>query len=109
MRRWFAEQAAELFRQFDVLLAPCTPCSATTIGQATLRIDGKDFPARASIGLLTQPLSCVGLPVAAVPIRRPGVMPIGVQVIAPPWHELRALQIAARLEACGIAGSEAPA
>ncbi len=109
VRRWFAEQAAELFRQFDVLLAPCTPCSATTIGQATLRIDGKDFPARASIGLLTQPLSCVGLPIAAVPIRRPGAMPIGVQVIAPPWHEHRALQIAARLEACGIAGSEAPA
>ncbi len=109
VRRWFADQVADLFRRFDVLLAPSTPCTATAVGQATLRIGGKDVPARPSIGLLTQPLSCIGVPVAAVPIRRPGAMPIGVQIIAPPWHERRALQIAARLEACGIAGSDAPA
>ena len=109
VRRWFADQAAELFRRFDVLLAPSTPCTATAIGQATLRIGGKDLPARPSIGVLTQPLSCIGLPVAAVPIRRPGAMPIGVQIVAPPWHERRALQIAARLEARGVAGSDAPA
>ncbi len=106
VRRWFADQVTELFDRVDVLLAPSTPCSATSIGQQTLRLGGRELPARPSIGLLTQPLSCVGLPVAAVPIRHPGRMPIGVQVVAPPWHEARALQVAARLEASGVAGSE---
>jgi len=104
VRRWFAEQAAELFARFDILLAPSTPCSATLIGQQTLRIGGADLPVRPSLGLLTQPLSCIGLPVVAVPVRRFGVMPIGVQIVAPPWQEARALQVAAWLEKLGVVG-----
>ena len=37
---------------------------------------------RANLGLFTQPISFIGLPVVAVPTRKPGAMPIGVQVIA---------------------------
>src|SRR6185369_13103373 len=60
-----------------------TPCSAIRLGQATIRVAGADLPARPNIGLLTQPLSFVGLPVVTVPVRN-GPMPIGVQLIAPP-------------------------
>ncbi len=106
VRRLFAEQAAEAFRRYDVLLAPSTPCPATLLGQQTLRLGGAELPARPSIGVLTQPLSCIGLPVAAVPIRGAGSLPLGVQVVAAPWNERRALQVAALLEASGAAGSE---
>ncbi len=105
IRRWFSFQAAQLFQAFDILLAPATPTPATRIGQQTMQINGKDFPARASLGLLTQPISCIGLPVVAVPVHRPGELPIGVQIIAPPWQEARALQVAARLESLGIVGA----
>ena len=102
VRRWFSEQAADMFQSFDILLAPATPGPATTIGQTTLSVNGIEMPARPSIGLLTQPISCIGLPVAVVPVHHPGALPIGVQIIAPPWQEARALQIAARLEALGV-------
>jgi aspartyl-tRNA(Asn)/glutamyl-tRNA(Gln) amidotransferase subunit A len=102
VRRWFSAQVADVFRSFDILLAPATPCSATKLGQANLHLNGMDMPARPSIGLLTQPISCIGLPVVAVPVQRQGALPIGVQIIAPPWQEARALQVAARLEALGV-------
>jgi AtzE family amidohydrolase len=106
VRRWFSDQAAEVFRLFDILLAPATPCAATRIGQETLELDGESYPARASLGLLTQPLSCIGLPVLCVPVCCAGALPIGVQIIAPPWREALALQAAAHLERIGAVGAE---
>jgi AtzE family amidohydrolase len=109
VRRWFSEQAAEVFRNFDILLAPATPCAATRIGQLTLELDGHSYPARASIGLLTQPLSCIGLPIVTVPVCRAGSLPIGVQIIAAPWRETLALQVSAHLERIGAVGAVAVA
>jgi AtzE family amidohydrolase len=105
VRRWFSDQVASVFRSFDILLAPATPCPATLLGQANIYLDGIEMPARPSLGLLTQPISCIGLPVVCVPIHRPHALPIGVQIIAPPWHEARALQAAARLESLGVAAA----
>ena len=104
VRRWFALRAAELLADVDVLLAPATPCVAPEIGTEWLDINGQRLPARPSLGLLTQPISCIGLPVCAVPVW--GVhahLPIGVQVIAAPWREDLALRVAHALEAAGVA------
>lgn len=103
VRRWFARQVAASFADVDVLIAPATPCAAPVIGTDWLDIAGQRLPARASLGLLTQPVSCVGLPVCAVPVW--GVhpsLPIGVQIIAAPWREDRVLAVAAALEAAGV-------
>ena len=62
------------------------------------------MPTRASMGVLTQPISFIGLPVVAVPVVRPG-MPIGVQVIAAPWREDVALRVALDLERRGVVAS----
>jgi len=102
-RRWFAEQLAQLFETVDVILAPATPVSAPLVGQETMTIGGKTMMTRPHLGLFTQPISFAGLPVAAVPIPQPGRMPIGIQVIAAPWREDRCLQVAAALEAAGVA------
>jgi Asp-tRNA(Asn)/Glu-tRNA(Gln) amidotransferase A subunit family amidase len=61
--------------------------------------------ARPLLGLFTQPLSFIGLPVVSVPIPRPGALPVGVQVIAAPWNERAALRVAAALEAQGLAAA----
>ena len=93
-----------MFDQVDVLLAAATPCPAPLIGQATVEINGMEAPTRASLGLLTQPLSFIGLPVAAVPVVRPGAaMPVGVQVIAAPWREDVVLRVACALERSSVA------
>ncbi len=101
-RRAARERAMGLFGQFDALLAPATPCAAPLLGASTLRIGGQELPLRASIGLLTQPLSCLGLPVAAVPVVGLG-LPLGVQVVAAPWREDVCLRVAAALERAGVA------
>jgi amidase/aspartyl-tRNA(Asn)/glutamyl-tRNA(Gln) amidotransferase subunit A len=104
VRRRFALQAAELFRDVDVLVAPATPCVAPPIGTEWLTIDGKRLPARPSLGLLTQPISCIGLPVCAVPVWGcHETMPIGVQIVAAPWREDLVLRVAHHLQMAGVA------
>jgi AtzE family amidohydrolase len=106
VRRLYAEQAARLFERFDILLAPSTPCAATPIGAEWFEINGQRLPVRPNMGVLTQPISCIGLPVCGVPVwgAHPS-LPIGVQVIGAPWREDLVLRAAAALEAAGVAQS----
>jgi len=108
-RRWYGEQLARLFTQVDIVLAPATPCPAPRIGQNTMQLRGEQMLVRPNLGLYTQPISFAGLPVVAVPVPRPGELPIGVQVIAAPWREDLVLRVAAFLEGKGIAQAPLPA
>jgi Asp-tRNA(Asn)/Glu-tRNA(Gln) amidotransferase A subunit family amidase len=67
-----------------------------------MTLGGVELPVRANLGLFTQPISFIGLPVVAVPTRKAGAMPIGVQVIARPYNEAAALRVAAHLEKQGV-------
>ncbi|MEC5384096.1 AtzE family amidohydrolase [Uliginosibacterium sp. H3] len=100
-RQQFVRQMLALFERFDLLVAPATPCVATEIGQQWLELPGGRVPARPSIGLLTQPISFIGLPVVVAPLPTANGMPIGVQLIAAPGREDVALAAAAVLEAGG--------
>ena len=101
-RRWYHDQVMKLFASVDIILAPATPCTAPPIGQETMVLDGVEMLVRPNIGIFTQPLSLIGLPIVAVPVQRPGGLPIGVQVIAAPGREDLALRVAARLESSGV-------
>jgi amidase/aspartyl-tRNA(Asn)/glutamyl-tRNA(Gln) amidotransferase subunit A len=60
-------------------------------------------PLRASFGVYTQPISCVGLPVIAAPIQNAhGNLPVAVQLIAAPWAEDVLFRAAAELERRGL-------
>jgi AtzE family amidohydrolase len=104
-RRHFADTMNALFADFDVILAPSTPMSAPLLGQKTMMLGGREVPLRANIGIFTQPISFIGLPVAAVPVREEGNMPYGVQVIAAPWREDICMRVAYAAEAAGLATS----
>ena len=106
-RRWYRAQMLEIFRSVDVIIAPATPCVAPKLGQATFMLDGVELPVRANIGIHTQPISFIGLPVVAVPIPLQP-MPIGVQIIAAPWREDIALRVAHALERMGVATAPRP-
>jgi AtzE family amidohydrolase len=106
-RRWYRAQLAEIFRSVDVLIAPATPCVAPKLGQVNFTLDGVEMPVRANIGLHTQPISFIGLPVVAVPVPLQP-MPIGVQIIAAPWREDVALRVAYALERMGAVAAPAP-
>jgi aspartyl-tRNA(Asn)/glutamyl-tRNA(Gln) amidotransferase subunit A len=102
-RRWARRQILKLFETVDVLLAPATPCRAPLIGQKTMVLDSQEMLVRPNLGLFTQPISFVGLPVAVVPVWTPGErLPIGVQIIAAPWREDIVLRVAHALEKDGV-------
>jgi 1-carboxybiuret hydrolase len=127
-RRWYREQVLALFAGVDAILAPATPCTAPAIGQQTFVLDGVELNVRANLGLYTQPISFIGLPVVVVPVP-PGAfsgkvdtgfpqkmrptkeapLPIGIQIIAAPWREDIALRIAHALEQAGVAVATEPA
>ncbi len=106
-RRWYRDAVLRLFGEVDAILAPATPCSAPLLGQKTFVLDGVELPVRANLGIFTQPISFIGLPVVAVPVT--GALPVAVQVIAAPWREDVALRIARHLEATGVAVAQRPA
>jgi aspartyl-tRNA(Asn)/glutamyl-tRNA(Gln) amidotransferase subunit A len=106
-RRWYRERMLELFNEVDVILAPATPCTAPSIGQVNFVLNGVELPVRANLGLFTQPISFIGLPVAAVPLPL-SPLPTGVQIIAAPWREDIVLRVAYTLERMGVAAASKP-
>ncbi|MFT3736114.1 MAG: AtzE family amidohydrolase [Rhodocyclaceae bacterium] len=98
----FLQQMKTHFERYDLLIAPATPVVATQIGQEWLELPAGRVPTRPSIGLMTQPISFVGLPVVAVPLPTAGGLPIAVQLIAAPGREDVVLAAAAALEAAGL-------
>ncbi len=102
-RGWFRSQVAKIFENHDILLAPATPYRAPLIGQKTIVVDGEEQLVRPNIGIFTQPISFIGLPVVTVPIWTPGItLPIGVQIIGAPWCEDKVLRVAEALQRQGV-------
>jgi 1-carboxybiuret hydrolase len=62
-----------------------------------------ELPVRANLGIFTQPISFIGLPVVNVPVWSDGeALPLGVQVIGAPWREDLVLRVAHHLERQGV-------
>jgi len=108
VRAWYREQVRALFADVDVVIAAATPCAATPLGAEWLDLNGERLALRPSLGLLTQPLSCIGLPVLAAPLPQASGLPIGIQIVAAPWREDLCFRVAAVLEARGVAAAPMP-
>jgi len=110
VRQHAYREALDLFAHFDLLIAAAAPAVAPRIGQETLVINGRSIPTKAGLGVLTQPISCIGLPVCTVPVW-PGegdtpedrALPVGVQLIGAPWREDLCLAAGRALERAGVA------
>jgi 1-carboxybiuret hydrolase len=101
-RRYYRSQMLQLFENVDAIIAPSTPCAAPMIGQKILKLGGDELPLRPNLGLFTQPISFIGLPVVSVPVWLKGAaLPIGVQIICAPWREDTCIRISRWLEQKG--------
>jgi aspartyl-tRNA(Asn)/glutamyl-tRNA(Gln) amidotransferase subunit A len=106
-RRWYRGEVLKLFAEVDAIVAPATPCTAPLIGQQTFMFGDTELPVRANLGIYTQPISFIGLPVVAVPVPLEP-LPMGVQIIAAPWREDIVLRIAHALEMKGVVAAPRP-
>jgi amidase/aspartyl-tRNA(Asn)/glutamyl-tRNA(Gln) amidotransferase subunit A len=108
VREWYRASVRDAFAGVDIAIAAATPCAATPIGTEWLEIEGRRLPLRPSMGILTQPISAIGLPVVTAPIPFAGKLPIGVQLIGAPWREDHCFRAAASLVACGASFAPMP-
>lgn len=106
LRRRLAEELTALFARFDLLLAPAVPCVAPLRGAETITVQDRTLPMRLAVGMYTHPLTPAGVPVGVAPRAARGGLSVGVQVVAPPWHEVRVLRALAALEAAGFSRSD---
>lgn len=104
-RAWFRTATRDLFRDTDVILAPAVPFAAPRFTEETLSVAGQTVPVRPTIGRFTQPLSLIGLPILVVPIRPPGCLPVGVQVVGAPFAEADVLRVGYALERAGVSAA----
>lgn len=107
-RTEYKARIGALIAGFDVLLAPATPCTAPLVTDPRILIDGALSPARADLGIHTQPISFLGLPSLSVPLHRPGRLPLGLQLIGRANREADLFAFAAGLEARGVIGWTEP-
>jgi len=98
VRQWYYRKVMALFERVDVILAPATPRPAQRIGQDTITVRGRRMLARPNAGLLTQPISCIGLPVICAPVGKVDGLPVGMQIIAAPGREDHCFRVARALE-----------
>ncbi len=105
VRERFRAQVERVFETYDVMVAPCVGEVAPTIADPMVTVGGERVPARAHLGRLTQPISFIGLPVIAAPLKRPRGLPLGVQLIGWPGREGALFAYAKRLERDGVIGS----
>lgn len=97
------EIVAPFGRDFDVLLTPTMACLPPTVGSVWANADLDPtmpllncFPMAA----FTAVFNVTGLPAISLPVAHSASgLPIGMQIVAPPWQDAVLLQLGAQLEA----------
>lgn len=90
LRAELAEGLLAVFDEVDLLVMPTAPVLAPPAG---------DFARH--LLLLSRnaiPWSLVGFPAVSIPCGQPGTLPVGVQLVAPPWREDLLVAVGAALE-----------
>jgi len=83
------------FKKFDVLLAPTMPLPAFKIGE---RIE--DPLAMYMVDIDTVPINLAGIPAISVPCGFVDGLPVGLQIMAAPFHEHVMFRVAYTYEQC---------
>lgn len=96
------------FRACDLILTPATPATAPRCKPGALAEGETDLVTTLGLMRFITPANSLGLPALAVPVGVDAAgLPIGLQLLAPPWHEASLLHAGAVLEAA-LGGSGLP-
>ena len=96
MRRLIARDFEQAYEKVDVILTPTAPHEAFALG------DKMDDPVAMYLNdVFTVPASLAGLPAISVPCSLSTAgLPLGLQLIAPAFHESTLFRVASLLEDC---------
>ncbi|HVN05805.1 MAG TPA: amidase [Bryobacteraceae bacterium] len=98
LRRVMQREFAALWTRVDCLFTPTTPTTAPRIGETTTTIAGENEDVRLAATRLVRGINLLGLPAVSIPYGsdRRG-LPIGLQIIGPPFAEALILRVAQAL------------
>jgi aspartyl-tRNA(Asn)/glutamyl-tRNA(Gln) amidotransferase subunit A len=99
LRSLFRRQFDEVWRNVDFLITPTTPITAPCADVDEVDIDGYAEDARIASTRLTRAVNLLGEPALSVPCGRSNSgLPIGIQLIAPPFTDAWLLRIGQTIE-----------
>ncbi|MCM8563766.1 amidase [Pseudomonas shahriarae] len=88
---------ARLFEQYDLLVSPSVPITATEVNARKVRVGEQDIDVRAAVLSYTSAWNLTGLPALSLPVGHVRGMPVGLQVIGAAGADDRLLQVMSRL------------
>lgn len=88
----------QVFQSVDVLITPTLPFTPPLIGQDTVLLNGKEVNFLDHVIRFTGPENITGLPAISVPCGFSDEMPVGLQIIGPPFKEDIILNVAYAIE-----------
>lgn len=95
VRRLIREETERLFAEYDFLLSPTTPSPAFKLGEKTRRNPDDDPLQMYLADIFTVQANVVGYPAISIPNgTTPEGLPIGLQLMAPPFAEASLVAIA---------------
>jgi aspartyl-tRNA(Asn)/glutamyl-tRNA(Gln) amidotransferase subunit A len=99
LRTVFRREFDNIWRNIDALITPATPITAPRIDQDKVDIDGYIEDARIASTRLTRGINLIGEPALAMPCGRSHEgMPIGLQLVAPPFADAWLLRVGQTIE-----------
>lgn len=99
VRSRIVQEVHKLWSRVDCLFVPTTPMTAPTIGATQVEIAGTTEDVRLATTRLVRAINLLGLPALSVPNGTDSAgLPIGLQIVAPPFAEKNLLRIGAALE-----------
>lgn len=94
LRRVFQCRFREVWEQVDCILTPTTPITAPRIGETTVTVCGRTEDVRLASTRLVRAINVLGLPALSTPCGRDGRgLPIGMQIVGPPFREALLLRL----------------
>ena len=103
LRRKMRREFEQVWQDVDCLIAPATPTPAPRIGDATIRLGGRDEDVRLASTRLVRCFNALGFPALSLPcgLSASG-LPVGMQIVGPAFEEALLLRIGAALEDGGV-------
>jgi aspartyl-tRNA(Asn)/glutamyl-tRNA(Gln) amidotransferase subunit A len=99
IRTLFRRDFDALWQKIDILVGPTTPIAAPRINEVTVQIGSQQENTRMASTRLVRAINFVGEPALSMPCGKTcNGLPIGLQLIGPPFSEPRLLQIAEAVE-----------
>jgi aspartyl-tRNA(Asn)/glutamyl-tRNA(Gln) amidotransferase subunit A len=103
LRKRMVSEFAQVWLQVDCLVAPTTPNTAPRIGDETVKVGGHKEDVRLATTRLVRSMNLLGLPALSIPCGLNGDgLPVGLQIIGPPFEESLILRVGAALEDGGV-------